>query len=52
MWMPGHAGIQGNEMADKVVGDAQKKPLVLFHTQENKDLKSQLIEHMYVYACN
>ena len=46
MWVPGHAVIKGNETADKVASDAQRKPLLLFHTQENKDLK--LVEHVHV----
>ena len=52
MWVSGHTRIKRNETAEEVAGDALRKPLLLFHIQRNKDLKLQLVKHMYATKCN
>lgn len=44
IWVPGHAGIPGNEMADKIAKTALGEPLLHFNTLNKKDSRKHILQ--------
>jgi len=42
MWIPGHSGIKGNELADQAAKSASNMPLILTPNINTTDIKKQL----------
>ncbi|XP_049308633.1 uncharacterized protein LOC125777587 [Bactrocera dorsalis] len=46
MWIPGHGGIQGNELADSVAKSLHNNPVICFDTFEKSDLSRHVRQYI------